>query len=236
MVNLGLQAFGKPDRHYEGRPSEATLLAMITPENCSEDFHRPLSYFGNALHWAGRSDAPEAVVAKLLEVMIAAEPQGPWHPLKRTAFDTCELPLHEFAEHSTSEASVALVIAAYPAALNAKTDCGDTTEQRATPNEVAQGRNRAAKSSAEVKAMLASAETARGLRRIQTLAAEARARASGRVNIAHRRVQPATFDFSSLTKTVRPAHPSAQHWCAMLARPCPTALYSARGGATVDTT
>lgn len=67
-----------------------------------------------------------------------------------------------------------MVIAAYPAALKAKTDCGDTTDQRATPNEVAQGKNRAAKSSAEVKAMLASAETAEGLARIQTLAAEAR--------------------------------------------------------------
>jgi len=119
LVNA-LEAFGKPDKYYEGRPSEATLLAMITPENCREDFHRPLHYFGNALHWAGRCDAPEAVVAKLLDVMIGTRPQqDPWHPLKATAFDSAETPLHEFAMHSTLEAAVAMVIAAYPAALKA---------------------------------------------------------------------------------------------------------------------
>jgi hypothetical protein len=38
LVNA-LEAFGQPDKHFEGRPSEATLLAMITPENCREDYH-----------------------------------------------------------------------------------------------------------------------------------------------------------------------------------------------------
>ena len=33
-----------------------------------------------------------------------------------------ETPLHEFAAHSTSEAAVAMVIAAYPEALKAKTE------------------------------------------------------------------------------------------------------------------
>jgi len=179
LVNA-LEAFGKPDKYYEGRPSEATLLAMITPENCREDFHRPLHYFGNALHWAGRCDAPEAVVAKLLDVMIGTRPQqDPWHPLKATAFDSAETPLHEFAMHSTLEAAVAMVIAAYPAALKAKCDLdSDTTDQPATPNQVAQGREgRPARSSEEVKALLASAATADGLARIERLAAEARERA-----------------------------------------------------------
>merc|ERR1712224_601990 len=93
LVNA-LEAFGQPDRHFEGRPSEATLLAMITPENCREDHHRPIHYFGNALHWAGRCDAPEAVVAKLLEVMTTKLQNRNWHPLKATAFDSEETPQH----------------------------------------------------------------------------------------------------------------------------------------------
>ena len=54
----------------------------------------------------------------------------------------------------------------------------DTTDQPATPNQVAQGREgRPARSSEEVKALLASAATADGLARIERLAAEARERA-----------------------------------------------------------
>ena len=69
-----------------------------------------------------------------------------------------------------------------------RSQSGDSSDEPATPNEVAQGRDceqgkgftrkgYVAKSCPEVKAMLASAGTHRGLARIKTLAAEARARA-----------------------------------------------------------
>jgi hypothetical protein len=53
---------------------------------------------------------------------------------------TEETPLHEFAMHSTSEAAVAMVIAAYPAALKAKTDVRRRPPARAASPRLASPR------------------------------------------------------------------------------------------------
>ena len=153
-LHNALEAFEDPQRYpEEGRPSKATLLAMITPEACRKKERHGYT----PLHWAATRAPPVSVVAKLIEVA------GPEYLMAKRDRVRGRTPLHNFAYYSKSEASVALVIAANPEALKAKDDVGKTPYDLTIWS---------ASCSQECREMLASAETAEGLTRILGLAEE----------------------------------------------------------------
>lgn len=144
--------------------TEEFVLEMITPEACREMSRASRS----PLAMAGEYDLPVAVVAKLVEETV----KTPQDLLKKTRGHRDFTPLHFYADRSTSEASVAMVIAANPEALKAY-DCNGKT-----PYDWAQRKDswmNASGDNTQVKDMFKSAKTADGLARIQRLAKEVKA-------------------------------------------------------------
>ena len=133
---------------------DAQAKAAAAPDALMED---PLA----ALSSAAR--APVPVVAKIIEATVNKYGRGPF-VRGGSGNPNVVSPLHEFAQHCQSEASLALLIAANPSALNATDFEGDPPLYYAYDNR-AKG----------IVEMLMSAQAPDGLKRILRLADEVKA-------------------------------------------------------------
>ena len=141
----------------ESNASVETVLAMITPEVC-----RP-NQCGEPVALSRAANAPEAVVAKLIEVTVKTYGRGALM-CGGSGNPGATTPLHSFALSCKSEKNLALLIAASPGAVKKGDFEGDPPYDCALDNKD--------ENAAAVKAMLQSAETADGLERIVRLADE----------------------------------------------------------------